>query len=133
MRLINFKPTLILAAIVLMAGAVMFPAMTATSVAAAGADDRGGCRKVRARLTSMSVTEVCTSPFGCFAGSISGSGLLNGTHIAVAFGFAPSAGLPGLEPVTTLSFSGERVIHNKERDIDASPSRRLRHGANSDG
>jgi hypothetical protein len=102
MRLINFRPTLILTAIALMGGAVMFPATAATSVAAAGADDRGGCRKVRARLMSMSVIEGCTSPFWCFAGSISGSGLLNGTHTAVAFDFAPSAGLPVLEPVTTL-------------------------------
>ena len=113
MRLINFKPTLILAAITLMAGAVIFPAITATSVAAAGADDGDGCRKVQARLTSMSVTEGCTSPFGCFAGSISGSGLLNGTFTAVVFGVAPSAGLPELEPVTKVSVSGERVITTK--------------------
>jgi hypothetical protein len=111
MKLTNFKPTLILAAIALIAGAVISPAIPAISVAAAGADDGDGCRQVRARFMNTIVTEGCTSPVGlCTAGVVTGSGLLNGSNTFTAFGLAPSAGLPGIVPETTVSFAGERVI-----------------------
>jgi len=112
MTFLNSKSTLMLAAIGLTACAVIVSSMNATAVAAAGAN-ADDCRMVQGRLTALRVTEGCTNPLGCFAGSISGSGLLNGTFTEESIGIAPSAGLPGIEPPTTLSVAGERVITTK--------------------
>lgn len=78
-----------------------------------GTDDMR-CKRVEGRLTSVSVTQDCTNANGCFAGVITGDRSIRGTFRAVAFGFAPSVGLPGLEPESTLSFAGERTIETAQ-------------------
>lgn len=75
-------------------------------------DDALKCKQVKATLTDIApVTTNCPSPIGaCYTGVISGSGLLKGTFFSSVTANAPSAGLTGVEPPTTLSFSGERII-----------------------
>jgi len=76
---------------------------------ASGEGDR--CHQVRAKEHAVRVTEGCTSPVGfCVEGVISGGGWINGKTNATISGLAPSVGLPGIEPETTLSAAGDRTI-----------------------
>lgn len=69
------------------------------------------CQQVRAKEHAVRVTEGCTSPVGfCVEGVISGGGWINGKTKATLLGLAPSVGLPGIEPETTLSVAGDRTF-----------------------
>ena len=69
------------------------------------------CQQIRAKEHAVRVTEGCTSPVGfCVEGVISGGGSINGKTKATILGLAPSVGLPGMEPETTLSVVGDRTI-----------------------
>jgi hypothetical protein len=88
-----------------------------TVAVAVSADDQGRrdrdtkCRSIDGKLASVRVADHCGSPVDfCAVGVITGDGLVGGSFKASAFGFAPSVGLPGLEPETTLSYAGERTI-----------------------
>jgi hypothetical protein len=72
------------------------------------------CQQVRAKEHAVRVTEGCTSPVGfCVEGIISGGGWINGKTKATILGLAPSVGLPGIEPETTLSVAGHRTIETQ--------------------
>jgi len=69
------------------------------------------CQLIRAKEHAVLVTEGCTSPVGlCVEGIIAGGGWINGKTQATILGVAPSVGLPGIEPDTTLSVAGDRTI-----------------------
>jgi hypothetical protein len=69
------------------------------------------CNRIKARLATVRVTENCSSPVNfCATGVITRDALIRGTTDAVVFGLAPSVGLPGIEPGTTLSYAGERTV-----------------------
>lgn len=71
----------------------------------------GRCQAIKAKEHAVLVTEGCTSPVGlCVEGVITGGGWINGTTRATIVGLAPSVGLPGIEPETTLSAAGDRTI-----------------------
>ena len=71
----------------------------------------GRCQLVRAKEHAVRVTEGCTSPVGfCVEGVVTGGGWINGKTKATILGLAPSVGLPGIEPETTLSAAGDRTI-----------------------
>jgi hypothetical protein len=55
----------------------------------------------------------------CSAGTIA-SGLLKGSKEAVYHGFGASAGMPTVEPPTTLSYSGTSVFHTEKGDLHTS-------------
>ena len=74
-----------------------------------GADE--SCAAVHGTITSVSITQNCTSPIGiCTVGTITGAGLLNGNTTFVAADAAPSAGMPNTEPSINLSYSGQLTI-----------------------
>ena len=82
------------------------------------ADDKGKCKDVKASGTTVLVTADCRSPVGlCAAGAFAGNELIRGTTFATILGTAPSLGLPGLEPSSTLSISGERTITTSEGSL----------------
>jgi hypothetical protein len=67
--------------------------------------------KGRAGIQASVVANGCTSPVGlCTAGEFEGDGLLEGRTSFVADGLTPSAGMPGVEAPTTLSYSGLLTI-----------------------
>ena len=69
------------------------------------------CRPVHGSIHNVFTTQNCTSPVGlCTAGTISDAGILDGATTFTAFGVAPSAGLPGVEPAANLSYSGQLTI-----------------------
>jgi len=69
------------------------------------------CMQIRAKEHAVRVTEGCTSPVDfCVEGVITGDGLIQGKTSATILGLAPSVGLPGIEPETTVSVAGERTI-----------------------
>jgi hypothetical protein len=73
----------------------------------AAAEDGGMCIPVHAKIQSTFFAEGCNSPVGlCTTGEITEGGLLNGSTSFVALGMSPAAGMPGVEPDTTLSYSG---------------------------
>src|SRR5437588_319492 len=88
-------------------------AAAAVSITWAGqsADASPHCHHVHATITTT-VTQVgCTSPVGlCTTGSIDDSDALSGSTTFSTLGLAASAGLPGVEPATTLSYSGALQI-----------------------
>ena len=49
----------------------------------------------------------------CTKGEITEGGMLNGTTEFIALSVAPAAGMPGVEPDTTLSYSGLLTITTK--------------------
>jgi hypothetical protein len=76
-----------------------------------GREDDSRCRGITGRFATALVTENCTSPVGlCGSGVVTGDRLIRGTTFATVLGLAPSLGLTGLEPETTLSIKGERTI-----------------------
>ena len=73
----------------------------------AAAEDGGMCVPVHAKIQSTFFAERCNSPVGlCTTGEITEGGLLNGSTSFVALSMSPAAGMPGVEPDTTLSYSG---------------------------
>lgn len=81
-------------------------AMCVASGRQAFARPDGLCVPVHATIKALFVATDCSSPVGlCTAGQITG-GLLNGTTNFTALGIAPAAGMPGIEPETTLSYHG---------------------------
>ena len=77
----------------------------------AKSQDGEGCQRIEARLATATVAENCPSPVGlCAAGVVSRNALIRGTTFANVLGLAPSAGLAGIIPETTLSLAGERTI-----------------------
>jgi hypothetical protein len=74
-------------------------------------DDKTKCKDIKASGTTALVSTGCTSPVGvCASGAFSGDNLIRGTTFASLLGIAASIGLPGIEPPSTLSLSGERTI-----------------------
>jgi hypothetical protein len=72
------------------------------------------CQNVMAKLATARFTSGCTSPVAfCATGTITGGGLVHGATTAVVLGLAPAVGLPGIEPNTTLSYVGDRVIETE--------------------
>lgn len=60
------------------------------------------------------------SPVGfCAVGSVS-SGLLKGSKEATYLAVGPSAGLPGVEPPSTISYSANQVFHTDKGDLQMS-------------
>ena len=90
--------------------------LTISIVVAAGAVSRRvhadvSCAPVHGRIQSLFTTQSCPSPVGlCTVGSITGSGVLDGTTSFVALDVAPSAGMPLTEPSQNLSYSGQLTI-----------------------
>jgi hypothetical protein len=89
------------------------PIWFAQAYSASGEDGR--CKQVRAKEHAVRVIEGCTSPVGfCVEGVIAGGGWINGKTKATILGLAPSVGLPGIEPETTLSAAGDRTIETSQ-------------------
>ncbi len=89
------------------------PSSSSQVYSASGEGDR--CQRIRAKEHAVRVTEGCTSPVGfCVEGVINGGGWINGKTSATILGLAPSVGLPGIEPETTLSVAGDRTIVNSQ-------------------
>lgn len=69
------------------------------------------CAPVHGTINSAFTTQNCTSPIGlCTVGTITGSGVLDGTTTFVALDKALSAGMPHTEPPGNLSYSGQLTI-----------------------
>lgn len=80
----------------------------------AAAEESGICIPVRAEIQSTFFAEGCESPVGlCTTGEITQGGILNGTTEFTALSVAPAAGMPGVEPDTTLSYAGLLRITTK--------------------
>lgn len=89
--------------------AVVLPMKQPGAAFKVSANDR--CRPVRGTINSVFTTQNCTSPIGlCTVGTITGSGVLDGSTTFVALGEAASAGMPGVEPAANLSYSGQLTI-----------------------
>jgi hypothetical protein len=70
-----------------------------------------GCHRVHGRIQSTFTSTDCTSPVGlCTEGAITGAGPLDGATTFLALDFAPSAGMPTVEPSANLSYSGVLTI-----------------------
>ena len=81
----------------------------ATASFNASTDDR--CRPVHGTIHSVFTTQNCTSPVGiCTAGTIAGAGPLDAATTFAALAVAPSAGIPKVEPLANLSYSGQLTI-----------------------
>jgi len=79
------------------------------------------CIPVRAKINALFVDTDCDSPVGlCTAGRIKGGGILNGTTRFTALGIAPAAGMPGIEPDSTLSYNGVLEISTRHGDLTIS-------------
>lgn len=77
------------------------------------------CAPINAQLDG-SIVPCTESPVGfCAVGAVS-SGLLKGTKAAVYLGASPSAGMPGVEPQTTISYSASQVFHTDKGDLQMS-------------
>ncbi len=104
------------------------PALTALLLFAAlsftessQATDGPGCIPIRASIEARFFTAGCLSPVGlCTAGEITRGGLLNGTTEFTALGIAVAAGMPGIEPDTTLSYHGVLTITTKHGTLEIS-------------
>lgn len=89
---------------------VLLQLVSSAQICSASNED-ARCQPVRAKEHAVIVTENCTSPVGlCVEGVITGGGWINGKTQATVLGLAPSVGLPGIEPETTLSVAGDRTI-----------------------
>jgi hypothetical protein len=87
------------------------------TVRSADAQDR--CKKVHGTVIAhLTDPATCPSPFLlCTAGRIVGGGPLNGATTFTTLGLAPSAGMPGIVPPTTLSYAGVFVITTRRGQI----------------
>jgi hypothetical protein len=77
------------------------------------------CEPINTRLDGALVP-CAESPVGFCAVGIVTSGLLKGTKQAVYLGISPSAGMPGVEHPTTLSYLGNQVFHTDQGDLHMS-------------
>ena len=78
------------------------------------AENDGMCIPVHAKIQSTFFAEGCYSPVGlCTTGEITEGGILNGTTEFTALSLSPAAGMSGVEPDTTLSYSGLLKIITK--------------------
>ncbi len=98
-----------------MTSAFLFLSVNAfTQTGYAESNKKDFCIPVRAKIESTFVTDGCESPVGlCTEGRVTRGGFLNGKTSFVALGAAPSAGLEGVEPETTLSYSGELKVSTR--------------------
>jgi hypothetical protein len=97
--------------VVLSSFVFLVPQKNATGAAAAQVVVNPLCIPVQGTIRSDFVSNNCTSPVGlCTAGTITGTGLLDGTTTFSALDVAPSAGMPGVEPAGNLSYSGRLTI-----------------------
>jgi hypothetical protein len=72
------------------------------------------CHWVHGRIQSTFTSTNCSSPVGlCTAGMITGAGPLDSATTFLALDFAPSAGMPGVEPSANLSYSGVLTIKTR--------------------
>jgi hypothetical protein len=91
--------------------AVALVSATGSSRAIASHGSTPKCHTVDADFTSALTSEGCTSPLGlCAIGSIKHDALIKGPMFVTINAAAPSAGLPGIEPPSVLSVSGERTL-----------------------
>ncbi|HXX69149.1 MAG TPA: hypothetical protein VEK07_18325 [Polyangiaceae bacterium] len=80
------------------------------------ADDR--CIDVHGRIFTQETTENCASPLGlCTVGHVSGAGPLDGATTFLTLDAAPNAGMPGVEPATSLSYSGHFTLTTQDGSI----------------
>jgi hypothetical protein len=78
------------------------------------------CQPVNTQWDGALVLGCAESPGQvCAAGRIR-SGPLRGLTETVYYGSADSAGMPNVEPATTISYSGIQVIHTEQGDLHAS-------------
>ena len=84
--------------------------VTVTGSAGAGSHLTPRCHEVDADFTSALTTEDCSPTSLCAAGAIKHDRLLRGPMFVSVDHTAPSAGLPGIEPPSTLSVSGVRTL-----------------------
>ena len=77
------------------------------------------CKQLNARLSTVAVSEGCTSPVDfCAEGVITADGLIHGWTEAVVLGLTPAVGHPSIEPETTLGYVGDRLIETKHGDLN---------------
>ncbi len=68
------------------------------------------CKNIKAQFSSNVLLSGCTSVVGlCTTGTVQ-NGPLSSTFSFTALGLGPTAGMPGVEPPTTLSLSGAVVF-----------------------
>jgi hypothetical protein len=68
------------------------------------------CKNIKAQFSSNVLLSGCTSVVGlCTTGTVQ-NGPLTSTFSFTALGLGPTAGMPGVEPPTTLSLSGSVVF-----------------------
>ena len=77
------------------------------------------CKQLNARLSTVAVSEGCTSPVDfCAEGVITADGLIHGWTEAVILGLTPAVGHPSIEPETTLGYVGDRLIETEHGDLN---------------
>lgn len=82
----------------------------------ASSDSGRPCVPVNTQLDG-SIVPCVDSPVGlCAVGTVS-SGVLKGTKDAIYSGASLAAGIPGLEPPSTLSYTGIQVFHTEKGDL----------------
>ena len=94
-------------------GALLLALIQPISFAQAGSTsgENDQCKRIRAKLMTVRVTEGCTSPVAfCAEGAITRDSWIQGKTEAIVLGLVPSVGLPGIEPETTLAYAGDRTI-----------------------
>lgn len=76
---------------------------------------------VTAWISASFTSAGCASPIGlCTAGTIRGVGPLDGATFFTTYAAAPSAGMPAVEPATTLSYAGQLVITTAQGSLTIS-------------
>jgi hypothetical protein len=77
------------------------------------------CEPINTQLDG-SIVPCGDSPVGfCAVGAVR-SGLLKGSKEAVYLGASPTAGIPGVEPPSTISYSATQVFHTDKGDLHMS-------------
>ena len=77
------------------------------------------CEPINTQLDG-SIVPCGDSPVGFCAVGVVRTGLLKGTKEAVYLGASPSAGMPGVEPPSTISYSATQVFHTEKGDLHMS-------------
>ena len=116
MKIEQFKPAIakLLAAAAIAAGLLLASSQRLVSQVAVVP-----CEPVNAQLDGA-IFPCSESPVGfCAVGTVS-TGLLKGSKEAVYLGVSPSAGMPGVESASTLSYSGTQVFHTDKGDLQMS-------------
>jgi len=92
--------------------------VNAASIGAAHAEEERLCLPVHANINSEFTGTGCESPVGlCTEGMITNGGFLNGKTFFTALSVAAAAGMPGVEPETTLSYSGFLEVQTGHGDL----------------